>query len=153
MAYSAYKKLSVTVAHGVATVVIDNQECQWGMNIFTPDLNDEISDFSTKAEVDDQIRAIILRSADPDFFIAHYDVSTLVESSAKVTGKHDEVEKRTELGGFHQMCERFRTMPKVTIAEIAGRAGGGGNELASSCDMRFGLYGKTKVRRLLVIPY
>ena len=30
----------------------------------------------------------------------------------------------------------------MSIAEIAGRAGGGGNEFASACDMRFGLRGK-----------
>ena len=35
------------------------------------------------------------------------------------------------------MCERLRTMPKATIAVIEGRVGGGGSELALSCDMRF----------------
>ena len=38
---------------------------------------------------------------------------------------------------FHAMCERLRTMPKATIAVIEGRVGGGGSELALSCDMRF----------------
>tara|TARA_R110002110_G_scaffold116685_1_gene288304 strand:- start:3378 stop:3929 length:552 start_codon:yes stop_codon:yes gene_type:complete len=35
------------------------------------------------------------------------------------------------------MCETLRTMPKPTIAVIEGRVGGGGNEIAMSCDMRF----------------
>jgi enoyl-CoA hydratase/carnithine racemase len=35
------------------------------------------------------------------------------------------------------MCETLRTMPKPTIAVIEGRVGGGGNEVAMSCDMRF----------------
>jgi enoyl-CoA hydratase/carnithine racemase len=43
------------------------------------------------------------------------------------------------------MCELFRTMPKATIAEVAGRVGGGGSELAMSCDMRFGALGHTLV--------
>jgi enoyl-CoA hydratase/carnithine racemase len=48
----------------------------------------------------------------------------------------------TELNPFHAMCEAFRTMPKATIAVIEGRVGGGGSELALSCDMRFALCGK-----------
>ena len=35
------------------------------------------------------------------------------------------------------MCEQLRQMPKATIAVIEGRVGGGGSELALSCDMRF----------------
>ena len=40
------------------------------------------------------------------------------------------------------MCELFRTMPKATIAVIEGRIGGGGSELALSCDMRFAAIGQ-----------
>ena len=42
------------------------------------------------------------------------------------------------------------TMGKVTIAEIAGRVGGGGCEFASSFDMRFGVDGKTIVNQMEV---
>ncbi len=38
--------------------------------------------------------------------------------------------------------ERLRTMPKATIAKLAGIARGGGSELALSCDMRFGALGR-----------
>ena len=55
-----------------------------------------------------------------------------------------------ELGAYHLMCERFRTMPKATIAQIEGRVGGGGSELASSFDMRFGVRGKTKINQMEV---
>jgi enoyl-CoA hydratase/carnithine racemase len=54
------------------------------------------------------------------------------------------------LSAFHEMCERLRTMPKATIAEIGGRVGGGGSELASSCDMRFGALGRTVVNQMEV---
>ena len=40
------------------------------------------------------------------------------------------------------MCEAMRTMPKATIAVIEGRVGGGGSELALSCDMRFAALGR-----------
>lgn len=48
------------------------------------------------------------------------------------------------------MCERMRTMPKATMAKIAGRIGGGGSEFASSCDMRYGVIGKTQVCQMEV---
>ena len=46
--------------------------------------------------------------------------------------------------------EKFRRMGKVSIAEVAGRAGGGGNELITGADMRFGLIGKTKINQMEV---
>ena len=48
------------------------------------------------------------------------------------------------------MCERVRTMDKVTIAQIEGRVGGGGSEFAASMDMRFGVIGKTVVNQMEV---
>ena len=41
-------------------------------------------------------------------------------------------------------------MDKVTIAQIEGRVGGGGSELVSSMDMRFGVIGKTVVNQMEV---
>jgi enoyl-CoA hydratase/carnithine racemase len=51
---------------------------------------------------------------------------------------------------YHQMCERFRTMDKVTIAQIEGRVGGGGSEISMSFDMRFGVKGKTIINQMEV---
>ena len=48
------------------------------------------------------------------------------------------------------MCERVRTMDKVTIAQIEGRVGGGGSEFSASMDMRFGVIGKTKINQMEV---
>jgi enoyl-CoA hydratase/carnithine racemase len=48
------------------------------------------------------------------------------------------------------MCERFRTMGKATVAQIEGRVGGGGAELAMAFDMRFGVKGKTFVNQMEV---
>jgi enoyl-CoA hydratase/carnithine racemase len=40
------------------------------------------------------------------------------------------------------MVERFRTMPKATIAKLEGIARGGGSELVLSFDMRFAALGR-----------
>jgi enoyl-CoA hydratase/carnithine racemase len=85
---------------------------------------------------DDSVRVVILHSANPDFFIAHFDVGQILKYAP------DREVSTTDLKPFHIMCEAFRTMPKATIAVIEGRVGGGGSELALSCDMRFALRGK-----------
>src|SRR6185369_6152457 len=75
-------------------------------------------------------------SANPDFFIAHADVTLIQQLPRQVTTKP------TRLGPFHAMVERFRTMPKATIGKIEGRARGGGSELLLSLDMRFAALGR-----------
>ena len=61
-------------------------------------------------------------SADPDFFIAHADITLIQALPRDDTSLHD------ELTPFHGMLELFRTMPKATIAIIEGIARGGGTQ-------------------------
>lgn len=105
------------------------------MNVMTVELFGEFDRLSAElAEEPDQTLVVVFRSVDPDFFIAHFDVNPLISMA-----KRPRPEPRTEaLGSFHEMCERYRTMPVVSIADIRGRIGGGGAELAASFDMRFG---------------
>lgn len=139
--YSAFDLLGVHIEDGVAFTTIDAPP----MNVMVRDLFVELAKFSTAVAQDDDVRCVVLRSDDPDFFIAHFDVDLIR------TFPHDiPAEKSAELGGFHLMCETYRTMPKATIAEIAGRVGGGGNELAMSCDMRFGAIGKAIINQMEV---
>lgn len=124
-----FRSLRVTVSAGVAVAEIDNPP----VNVITPDLFRDLRALPDHVQADPEARVLVLRSADPDFFIAHYDVSQIL--AFPVEGP---AVRGVELGGFHKMCERYRTMPIPTICEIAGRVGGGGGELAASCDMRFG---------------
>lgn len=103
------------------------------VHVMTVDLFMALSDLSESVANDDDIRVLVLRSADPDFFIAHFDVGAILQMPVDAPA-----ERGDGLGRFHRMCELFRTMPKATICEIDGRVGGGGAELAASFDMRFG---------------
>jgi enoyl-CoA hydratase/carnithine racemase len=134
MAYEGYEKLRVGVDGGIVTVTIDNPP----INLFDLGLYLEMRQIATELHDDGAVRVVVLRSATPGFFIAHFDVS-LIQSFP--TEPEPEPEP-TELNPFHQMCEAFRTMPKATIAVIEGRVGGGGSELALSCDMRFAALGR-----------
>jgi enoyl-CoA hydratase/carnithine racemase len=81
-------------------------------------------------------RVMVLRSADPEFFIAHADLG-LIRALPR-----DPRPEPTTLDFFPGLVERFRTLPLVTIAQIEGRARGGGSELALSLDMRFAAIGR-----------
>lgn len=108
------------------------------MNVMVVELYLELDQLSIALEADapsdDSAVVVVFRSADPDFFIAHFDVNPLIV----MAGQPRPEEQAEALGNFHVMCERFRTMPVVSIADIRGRIGGGGAELAASFDMRFG---------------
>lgn len=140
MAYH-YQLLDVTVHGRVATVTINNPP----INIITPALYQELASLVAELQNDDDLTVVVFKSADADFFIAHYDVSNILEFPTD-----GEAERSLELNDFHIMCERVRTMNKVTIAQIEGRVGGGGSEFAASMDMRFGVVGKTVVNQMEV---
>jgi enoyl-CoA hydratase/carnithine racemase len=97
-------------------------------------------------DADKDLLVFVLRSANPDFFIAHFDVSAILEFPIDKPARHEDYANAF----YHDMCERFRLMDKITIAQIEGRVGGGGSELSMSFDMRFGVRGKTFVNQMEV---
>ena len=131
---SQFSVTSVTVTDGVAVAEMDNPP----VNVITRDLLNDLRALPAYVQDKTDARVLVLRSKNPDFFIAHYDVSHILTFPTDT-----EPEKGEELTAFHQMCETYRTMPIPTICEIDGRVGGGGGELAASCDMRFGTVGRT----------
>jgi enoyl-CoA hydratase/carnithine racemase len=140
MAYD-YQLLDITIDKGVLFATISNPP----INVMTIPLYMELVSFSEEVEADGDVRVVVMQSADPDFFIAHFDVEALL-----ATDISEPAIRSSELNPFHLMCERMRTMPKATIAKINGRIGGGGSEFASSCDMRFGSLEKTRINQMEV---
>jgi enoyl-CoA hydratase/carnithine racemase len=142
MGYDAYKLIAVETRGEVAYATIDNPP----VNVITLPVLDELTRLSAQFETDDDLQVIVLRSANPDFFIAHFDVGAILEFPTDQPARHEDYANAF----YHDMCERFRLMNKVTIAQIEGRVGGGGSELAMSFDMRFGVRGKTFVNQMEV---
>ncbi|MFD1524350.1 enoyl-CoA hydratase/isomerase family protein [Pseudonocardia yunnanensis] len=134
--------ITTVLDRGVATVTIDAPP----INVMSRELFRELRRFCTWVSTQNDVRVVVFRSADPEFFIAHFDVELLLELSAS----EEPISVGNELSPFQQMCERLCTMPKVTIAEIGGRVGGGGSEFSASCDMRFGAIGRTVVNQMEV---
>ena len=111
---------------GVATVTIEHPP----INLITMEVFFELATEIERLANDDSARAVVFRSANPEWFLAHFDVEAIQQFPR-------EQPEPTDIGPYDQMCETLRTMPKPTIAVIAGRVGGGGSEFALGCDMRF----------------
>ncbi|WP_156254293.1 enoyl-CoA hydratase/isomerase family protein [Sandarakinorhabdus oryzae] len=140
MAYDSYSLIRVTQEGPLVTAVVSNPP----INIITMALFGELARLAAELEADPSVLVFVLKSADPDFFLAHFDVEALIALA-------DAPEPPTEASNaYHAMCHAFRTMDKVTIAQIEGRVGGGGAELSMNFDMRFGVIGKTIINQMEV---
>jgi enoyl-CoA hydratase/carnithine racemase len=132
MPYTGYSALRVDVDAGVAFVTIDHPP----INLFDLALMTDMDRLGRELAEDSTVRVVVFSSADPEFFIAHADVGLIERLPTQVD------DTRTDLGFFHAMVDRFRTLPQATIAKIEGRTRGGGSELVLSLDMRFAAIGR-----------
>jgi enoyl-CoA hydratase/carnithine racemase len=142
MAYEGYQLIRIVQAGGIVTATIDNPP----INIITLPLYAELARLSEELAADPGARVFVLKSADPDFFLAHFDVAAILRFPTDTPAARAPWDNNA----YHVMCERFRTMDAVTIAQIEGRVGGGGSEIAMSFDMRFGVKGRTVINQMEV---
>ena len=94
------------------------------INLFVPATIVELGALLTELETDTSVKVVVFQSANPDFFIAHLDVSKAAE-------------RPEVLGLWRDFVLRLSSAPVVSIAKIRGRTRGIGNEFVLACDMRF----------------
>jgi enoyl-CoA hydratase/carnithine racemase len=100
------------------------------MNLLGPELVRELVSLIQRAEADDTAQVLVFKSADPDYFISHVDVTRIDQyraEAAKLTGE----------ASIALMFHYLSASRLVTIAQIAGRVRGAGSEFVLACDMRF----------------
>jgi enoyl-CoA hydratase/carnithine racemase len=100
------------------------------MNLLGPELVRDLVTLIRRAEDDASLRVVVFRSADPDYFISHVDLTRVAEYRAEAA----------ELTGEASIASLFHYLSAsrlITIAQIEGRVRGGGSEFVLSCDMRF----------------
>jgi enoyl-CoA hydratase/carnithine racemase len=100
------------------------------MNLLGPELVRDLVSLIQRAEADDAIQVLVFKSADPDYFISHVDVTRIKqyrEEAAKLAGEPS----------IGLLFRRLSTSRLVTIAQIEGRVRGAGSEFVLACDMRF----------------
>jgi enoyl-CoA hydratase/carnithine racemase len=100
------------------------------MNLLGPELVRDSVSLIQQTEADDSIHVLVFKSADPDYFISHVDVTRIAEYGALAA----------KLSGEPSLAMVFRYLSAsrfVTIAQIEGRVRGVGSEFVLACDMRF----------------
>jgi len=100
------------------------------MNLNAPELITDLVSLIQQAEADNEIQVLVFKSADPDYFISHVDVTRIKENREAAMKLNGEA----SLGLFFRYLSTSRL---VTIAQIEGRVRGVGSEFILACDMRF----------------
>ena len=100
------------------------------MNLLGPELVRDLVTLIQRAEADTGVQVLVFKSADPDYFISHVDLTKVAEYRAEAA----------KLTGEASIALLFRYLSAsrlVTIAQIEGRVRAAGSEFVLACDMRF----------------
>ena len=121
-----FETLKVIRKGGVLSVVISSPP----MNLLGPELVRDLVSLIQGAEADNSVQVLVFRSADPNYFISHVDITRVKEY-------RDEAAKLTGEASIALMFRHLSESRLVTIAQIEGRVRGAGSEFVLACDMRF----------------
>jgi enoyl-CoA hydratase/carnithine racemase len=100
------------------------------MNLLGPELVRDLVSLIQQAEANETVKVLAFKSADPDYFISHVDV-TRIKENREAAAKLDGV------ASIGLMLRHLSTSRLVSIAQIEGRVRGVGSEFILACDMRF----------------
>ena len=119
---------SLTVCREGAVLLVDIAAPP--MNLLGPEPVRDLVSLIQRAEADDSVRVLVFRSADPDYFIAHVDVTQIPQyraEAAKLTGE----------ASIAMLFRHLSASRLVSIAQIEGRVRAAGSEFVLACDMSF----------------
>lgn len=135
MTNTDFSRLRISKADGIATITVDNPP----VNVLDVPLMSEMRRFLLSVRDDPDTRVLVFQSADPEFFIAHVDMTLIDEPHAF----DDFVREAPEgLNPFQAFGELLRELPQVSIVKLAGLARGGGAEFVAAADMAFAAEGR-----------
>lgn len=106
-------------------VVFDNPP----INLVTPEMLVELPELISQMAGADELRVVVFESANPDYFLNHYDTSRVADTP-----------KDVGVSGYPPVIDistRVSRLPVASIAKIRGRVRGIGSELTLAMDMRF----------------
>jgi enoyl-CoA hydratase/carnithine racemase len=106
-------------------VIIENPP----INLYDPEMFAELNVLMNRIDTDRDLKVIVFESANPDYFIAHYDL----ERGEVIPDQPG----AAEFSAWPKFVTRLAQSRVVSVAKLRGRARGHGSELALACDIRF----------------
>lgn len=91
----------------------------------------ELAELVGLIEEDQDLNVVVFDSANPDFYLTHYDVEHDPRRTAALRAGP------TGMYAWLDLLVRLSRAPVVSIASIRGRARGAGSEFVLACDLRF----------------
>ncbi|MFF3090946.1 enoyl-CoA hydratase/isomerase family protein [Streptomyces nojiriensis] len=141
MNYDAYTTLRVSCEDGTARVTLDNPP----VNVLDVAMMADLRHLLTALKDDYSVRLIVFDSANPEFFIAHVDMS-LVDTPDAFDKLAADLPDGVNV--FQALGELLRHQPQVTIVKLAGMARGGGAEFVTAADMAFAAIGRAGIGQI-----
>lgn len=111
------------------------------INVMGLEMMSDLKELLTELEHNDTVNVVVFDSADPDFYIAHYDVT--VDNDAA-----EALPSPTGYTAWVDITVRMSKLDAVTIAAIRGITRGAGSELVLAMDMRFASLEKAKLAQV-----
>lgn len=121
-----YNNLIVEVENKIALVTLNRPQA---LNALNKDLLEDLSDFLTNADSNDEIRAIILTGSGEKSFVAGADIKEF----ANFDGNQGQ---QLAAKGQENVFDKVENLTKPVIAAVNGFALGGGLELAMASHFR-----------------
>ena len=109
-------------------VVFDNPP----LNIMGATMFHGLQELLSRMDASSSLRVVVFESANPDFYLAHFDLSDIAGSLGLM--------QSTDASVPTVLMDTFVRLTKsrvVSIAKIRGRVRGVGSEFVLACDMRF----------------
>src|SRR5258708_13197947 len=108
------------------------------INMLGPETMLELRGLVGQFEKDPDLKVVVFDSADPEFFIAHFDISRAADTPREPGP--------SGLPPWTDLTVRLARAPVISIAAVRGRARGVGNEFALPPHLRFATPEKTIFR-------
>jgi enoyl-CoA hydratase/carnithine racemase len=124
-----FETFSLSKADGVMTIQLSNPP----INLMSGKMVEELFQLTGGLRQDPDVRVIVIESANPEFFVAHFDLDDMIAAETDPS----KASRYPDMNVLQSLGLAWQALPQVKIAKIDGRCRGGGLEFILALDMRF----------------